>query len=90
MPRPGRKRRGETSHSRLLTVLGTGNPYSGAGLKPDRIMSFYDDKGVWVLPTATGGHRLFTDADSCVDDALVMVTGLHLAGSGGSTSQNYC
>ena len=53
-------------------------------------MSFYDDKGVWVLPTATGGHRLFTDADSCVDDALVMVTGLHLAGSGGSTSGNPC
>ena len=70
------------SHSRLLVVLGTGSRYSGQGLQPDALMSFYDDKGVWVLQTGAGGHRLFTEPEFCIDDALLMVTGLHLARAG--------
>jgi len=68
------------SRSRFMILLGTGTAYDGEGLAPDALLSFYDDKGVWVFQrigstSPIPGHvRWATTPDNLFEDALLMTT----------------
>ena len=62
------------SQSRLLVLVGRGNAFHGEGFRPDRMLAYFDDKGVWVLWDRNSIHRLITPGRFIIDDGLLMIS----------------
>ncbi|MDH4120504.1 MAG: hypothetical protein OEV94_02215 [Deltaproteobacteria bacterium] len=66
-----------------MVMAGRGNSFSGDGLHPDALFTFFDDKGVWLLehPLYAGSWKevaktyyWFSHPDFIIEDLLLMVS----------------
>jgi hypothetical protein len=75
---------GKMSESRFMLLIGRGNAYVGDGIHPDALLSFFDDKDVWVFSPLynirdDNIRRRVQDDRHIVDDAFLMITAYVLA-----------
>jgi hypothetical protein len=67
-----------------MLLIGRGNAYVGDGIRPDVLLSFFDDKDVWVFSPLynirdDNIRRRVQDDRHIVDDAFLMITAYVLA-----------
>jgi len=64
------------SQSRFLVLVGTGNAYTGNGLKPNWLFSFYDDKKVWNIISLVDNQQYLFQTDSIfkIDDLFLLTS----------------
>jgi len=67
------------SVSNFMILVGHGHPYGGEGMMPTAMLSFFDDKGIWVVHHLDGMfsktmRRWATTQKQVFDDAFLAVS----------------